>query len=285
MFGVLRVDMTEKTSTATSLIALLPEEGSDPQAASKEARLLPARAAVRVVTVVVAHQHRLLLDSLVRLFDEIKGVQVVDTADTEDALLDSVSRIAPDVVVFEPFQPHPRDLGILGRLRRVSPETRSLVILRTLDPAQLLRALRSGASGYFSYETTANDIVRAIEVIQRGELWVQRGVMQRLLLEGGANDPIATDEENAPARTREDPSRELSRRELEVAAHVVAGLCNKRIATTLRITESTVKTHMVNIFRKLDIENRTQLVRYLGAARRRDSMRQSTDAAASVPAV
>jgi len=216
-------------------------------------------------TVVLGHPHRLYLDSLVRLFDETGSLQLVACVTTEEQLVECVGRLQPEVAIFEPFGRHPEGIAVLKRLRSACETTRALVILKTAELPELLDTLQAGASGYFSHDTTAEDIIRAVQVTRRGELWVKRGMMQQLLLMGRAANELRSRAAAEPSPTRGEARCELSQRERQVATLVVAGLCNKRIATALRITESTVKAHLVSIFRRLNIQNRTQLARYVEA--------------------
>jgi two-component system nitrate/nitrite response regulator NarL len=212
----------------------------------------------RVGTVVVAHRHRLYLEGLLQILKEAGRIEVVGQAESEPQLLECVTATRPEVVVFEPFETDVDDLDVLDAMHTVSPGTKILIIQQTFDSARLLKALRKGAWGYFSHSTTSEEFLKAIQATRRGELWVERAMLRRLLLESG--EPVSL---GKVPRLGDAHFRTLRPRELEIANLAAAGLSNKSIGSQLGITESTVKTHLVNIFRKFEIHHRMELAGFL----------------------
>jgi len=206
----------------------------------------------------VAHRYRLYLEGLLQILKDARGIEVVGHAESEPQLLECVTRTRPEVVVFEPFETDADDLEVLDAMHAASPGTKILIILQVFDSARLLKALRKGSWGYFSQSTTSEEFLKAIQATRRGELWVERAMMRRLLLESGEPLPL----ERVP-RLADAHFGTLRPRELEIANLAAAGLSNKRIGSQLGITESTVKTHLVNIFRKFDIHHRMELAGFL----------------------
>jgi two-component system, NarL family, nitrate/nitrite response regulator NarL len=183
-------------------------------------------------------------------------------AETEQQLLQCVRCERPEVLVLGPFATENDDLELLNVVRAVSSMTKTLVILPAFDAARLLRAIQRGAWGYFSATTTPPEFLKAIQAIRRGELWVERALLRTLLIQG-------VQDCNSPALLNGFPEigdarfKLLRPREREIANLVAAGASKKRIASKLNITESTVKAHLVNIFRKFDIHHRMELAAFL----------------------
>jgi DNA-binding NarL/FixJ family response regulator len=217
--------------------------------------------APRSGTVAVAHRYRLYLEGLLQLLKSATGIELVGHAETEEQLLQCVKRTRPEIVIFEPFATDGDDLEVLDAIRATSPGTKILIILQVFDGARLLKALRKGAWGYFSHSTTTDEFLKAIQATRRGELWIERAMMRRLLLESAR---YGEDSAAPPLPHLGDARFKLLRpREAEIANLVATGLSNKRIASKLNITESTVKTHLVHIFRKFDIHHRMELAAFL----------------------
>lgn len=204
------------------------------------------------LSVVVGHRHRLYLHALCLMLKDVEGIEIVGQPQTEQQLLECVHLRRPAIVVWEPFVSGFQGLDVLDQIRILHPSTRVLLILQTLDLPFLAAAIRRGAWGYLTVSGSFREFEQAIHAIGRGELWLERRLMHRLLVDG-AQSSGESSMSSLPS------ARRLSRREQEIVRFVVAGLCNKKIATKLRITENTVKAHLVNVFRKLNVHDRTQL--------------------------
>lgn len=123
------------------------------------------------------------------------------------------------------------------------PDAPQVLIVTTYDTdADILRAVEAGAAGYLLKDAPAADLVDAVERAARGETVLAPAVADRLL-----------------ARLRR-PSPKLSAREAEVLTQVAAGASNREVARALFLSEATVKSHLVHIFDKLDVDSRTAAV-------------------------
>ncbi len=128
---------------------------------------------------------------------------------------------------------------------------RVLILGPKLSVIEQISILKQGARGYFQEELLDEKLLIALELIQRGEVWVERHVIAGLI-----------DELNhAPQLSSEQQEKldSLSRKELEVAELVSHGATNKMIAKTMNITERTVKAHLTAIFQKMSIPDRLSL--------------------------
>lgn len=150
--------------------------------------------------------------------------------------------------------------GDVGALLRLSPAT--CFILASDHPAERegVSAFRAGARGYCHRDLDPALLAKAVEVVQKGEIWAGRALIARLVEELGARPAVRT---RAGASARLEP---LTRRERDIAGLVAGGASNKEIATRLAVTERTVKAHLTAIFRKLGVTDRLRLALYLNGA-------------------
>jgi DNA-binding NarL/FixJ family response regulator len=147
--------------------------------------------------------------------------------------------------------------SVIGDVHRASPVTRTLLVSDGSEGCGA-RAVQSGARGCISSDAPAGELLRAIRAVSRGEVWVGRKEMASVLdvllkrLERANEDSVKFAEL-------------LSEREMQIADAVRLGLTNKEIARKLRISPTTVKTHLENIFHKLNVTHRVQLAILAGS--------------------
>lgn len=137
-------------------------------------------------------------------------------------------------------------------LRKLYPNTKLLVFVDKPDDIEGLILLRQGIYGYCNTYMTSALLNRAVKAAREGEVWVGWDLMQRLI-RGIAPEAAETKESNL------DHLESLTGREQEIAHYVAQGASNKRIASTLGITERTVKAHLSTVFKKVGVSDRLQL--------------------------
>ena len=151
----------------------------------------------------------------------------------------------PAVLLFDYEGLGPSAERAIQRLHRSAKGTRILVLATRSSDETVERVLRSGASGLVGKQQPFATLVRAIRAVAAGELWANRRATAHIVeLLSGPSDRNAS------------PVERLTRREWEITDAVAQGLRNKDIARTLSISEKTVKSHLNNIFRKLQVDNR-----------------------------
>jgi two-component system nitrate/nitrite response regulator NarL len=166
----------------------------------------------------------------------------------------------PGVVILDLALLAGRGTAELAALQRLSPASRFIVVSGQPAEAEGLAAFRAGARGYCHRDLDAALLAKAVEVVQKGEIWAARSLVARLIDDLGA-------------RSRQQPRSQngarlgaLTHREREIAELVGAGAANKEIASRLGVTERTVKAHLTAIFRKLGLSDRLRLALYLTGA-------------------
>ena len=195
------------------------------------------------VSVVVVEDHPVTRMGIVTLLDQDEGVAVVGEAGTGEEALAVVARERPDVVVTDLRLGDGLDgVGVTTALRS-QREAPAVIVLTTYDTDRdIVRAVEAGAAGYLLKDADPADIVGAVVRAATGETVLSADLAQRVVARMGR------------ARV------ELSAREVEILSAVARGLGNKEIARELFIAETTVKTHLVHAFTKLDVDSRTAAV-------------------------
>jgi DNA-binding NarL/FixJ family response regulator len=204
--------------------------------------------------VVVADDQTVVRDGLVLLLGLLPGIEVVGTAGDGEQALAAVAEHAPDVVLMDLRMPRMDGVEATRRIRVEYPGTQVVVLTTYADRDSVFAALRAGARGYLTKDAGGEEIARAIETVREGDAQLDPAV-QRQLLEAVASG------EHPPRRTGDLPDG-LTRRETEVLALIAAGRSNTEIAQELFVSESTVKTHINNIFAKAGLRDRAQAVTY-----------------------
>jgi DNA-binding NarL/FixJ family response regulator len=194
--------------------------------------------------ILIAARPALYREVLARQLAGEPDIQVAGIARDEDGILAILKEQPARVLLldYEGLGPNPESMT--PRLRRASPATRILLLATRSDDETVERVLCAGASGLIAKQLGFEVLVRAIRVVAGGGLWANRRVTAR------------TVEHLAEAQARDSASEPLTSRESEIAEAVGRGLRNKDIARRLQISEKTVKTHLNNIFRKLQVDNR-----------------------------
>lgn len=208
-----------------------------------------------LIRVVIADDHRLFQEGLRLLLGREKGIHVVGEAVHGLQTIEVISKIQPDVVLLDITMPGMDGINVIGPIKQKSPATKVLILTATRDEALIFKAVTAGAKGYLSKAASVSDLLKAIQAVQRGELWIERKLMARFV---GGESFAALQGEDGQGRAH----GALTAREREILRLLASGGTNKDIAQALVIGEKTVKTHLNNIFRKLKVSRRLQAILY-----------------------
>mgnify|MGYP000844145722 CR=1 FL=1 len=198
-----------------------------------------------MIRVVIADDHPLLREGLRRILEFEEGIQVVaEVGDGQGAI--NIARSTPfDVLLMDLNMPGVDGLEACRVIRREKPEIGILVLTVDDSDEKVFQVLQLGVAGYLLKDVVPKDLVDSIKKVYAGEPILAPSVTGKLL------DQLAST--NTPKN-----NFGLSNRELEILTYVVKGASNKDIGLSLFISEKTVKNHLSNIFRKLEVEDRTQ---------------------------
>src|SRR3954469_5097108 len=198
-------------------------------------------------TAVVLDRHPLWLSAMDSLLAAV-GVEVIGRSTTNEEAVDLVREFRPAVLIAGIDPSDPEDLRGIERVKRACPETKVVIVADETEPEQIEAAFATGADVYCVKTAEREDLASAIRQAFR------RSIYMATL--GRPAQPVAAPIEHISA------VQALTRRELEILQLVAEGHSNSQLARMLWVTEQTVKFHLSNIYRKLDVANRTEASRW-----------------------
>lgn len=210
----------------------------------------------KTVRIVLVDDHTVVRAGLRMLIESRPGLQVVGEAATASEALIVAREAQPDIILLDLDLGGDNGLDILPELFTTAKQARVLMLTGVRDPEEHHRAVRLGAMGVVLKEKAADDLLKAIEKVYAGEVWLDGALMARVL---GRSGPVG---EVTPVNPETARIGSLTEREREVIALICEGLQNKLIGERLFISETTVRHHLTSIFDKLGVANRLELVIY-----------------------
>lgn len=203
---------------------------------------------MRNVTVAVVDDHPIVCEGLARILSEREGFCVVGIAGTaHQAIALTVGR-EPDILVLDLNIPG-SGMTVIGDIAPRGLRTAIVVLSMSEDPNDVIGALRLGAAAYVLKGISGDGLCDVLRSVAQGNSYVTPHLAAHVI----------ASMEGSMIAGQPDEARILSRREAEIHALIRQGCCNKDIGRRLSLSEKTVKHYLTNIFRKLDVRNRTEL--------------------------
>jgi NarL family two-component system response regulator LiaR len=194
------------------------------------------------VTIVLVDDHRVVARSLKAYLESFQDLKVVGIATSGEELLKQIQEWKPQVVLQDLLMPGGMDgVETIRRISECAPSVKVVALTASTDEARMTGALRAGAAGYVRKDAEPEVLLAAVRAVARGKTYIDPSVSRQLL------------------RTTV-PHEDLTPREIEVLRQLALGRSNKEIADALSIGDETVKTHVGNVFAKLQVENRAQAI-------------------------
>ena len=201
------------------------------------------------IRIVLAADHPIVLQGLQHLFARHADMQVVASCADADSALAVARAERPDVAVLDLRMPQRSGLDLLAVLARELPQIRCIVLTAAITQEQIVEALKRGAAGLVMKESPPEQLIDCVRRVYRGEQCFDDDTVSQAL-------QSVVDRGTGVG----EGSGALTPRELEIVRMVAQGLRNRVIGERLVISESTVKVHLHNIYEKLGIEGRLELV-------------------------
>ena len=195
------------------------------------------------VRVLIVDDHPVVCEGFSQLFEYVDGIDVVGTAATGREAMERIDMLVPDVVLLDLHLPDADGVTVAGRVRARHPDVRIVIFTAGADLAEIRKARAAGVDGVLLKTVPVAELIRALRDVADGRQVVDRDLVGSLSM---------PDEESGPVV--------LSERELEVLSLLAKGMTNKNVAADLFISRATVKTHIENLLRKLDANDRAAAV-------------------------
>jgi DNA-binding NarL/FixJ family response regulator len=194
--------------------------------------------------VLIADDHPLILAGIKRALEEADGFDVVAEASSGSQVLPLVSQTDPDLALLDLRMPEMDGLQCLDRIRKQHPKVKVVILSVSTDPEVVQTVLNHGAAAYVVKSVNPIDLSSALRQALEGTVFSAIGL------------PEKTAQQDAVKAAG------LTERETTILKALARGLSNEAIGKELWVAEQTVKFHLTNIYRKLDVSNRTEAARY-----------------------
>ena len=192
------------------------------------------------ISIALVDDHRVVGRSLKAYLESFPDLQVVGIACSAEDLLEHLDAWKPQVVLQDLLLPGGMDgIEATRRIIQRSPATKVIALTASIDEARMMGVLRAGAVGYVRKDAEPEVLLAAVRAVARGKTYIDPSVSRQIL--------------QAAA-----PPADLTMREIDVLRQVALGRSNKEIADALSISDETVKSHIGNVYSKLQVENRAQ---------------------------
>jgi DNA-binding NarL/FixJ family response regulator len=200
-------------------------------------------AAEAPIRLVIADDHPVVRDGLSSMFASAPGFEVLAEAADGAAAVRLAQELQPDVILMDLRMPDMDGLTAINELTRLGVTARVLVLTTYDTDSHVLPAIEAGATGYLLKDSPREELLRGARAAAKGQSVLSPSVAARLM-----------------NRVRTPAPQLLSQRELEVLELVAAGSTNREAAARLFITEATIKSHLLNIYAKLGVNDRAGAV-------------------------
>ena len=195
-----------------------------------------------MIRVVVADDHPIVRSGIVALLQTADDIEVVGEASTGEEAVELALALAPDVVLMDLRMPGINGDEATARILSARASTRVLILTTYETDDSILTAIEAGASGYLLKAAPQEEILAGLRAVARGDVALAPRIAALLV------------------QRVKSPAPSLSPRETQVLALVADGKSNPSIALALFVSEATVKTHLLHVFEKLGVNDRTRAV-------------------------
>ena len=199
-----------------------------------------------MIRILLVDDHAVVRTGFRLLLQSLSELSVIAEADSGEAACQLYLELTPDVVILDIAMPGMGGLEALRRIRARHAEARVLALSAHDDPLHARRCLQEGALGFLSKRSAPEALVEAVAAVAAGRRYMDAALAQKLALaefDGASRSPV----------------ERLSEREFEVFVRLAGGATVQRIAQDLKLSASTVGTHLYNIKQKLDVANQSEL--------------------------
>ncbi|HEX3028825.1 MAG TPA: response regulator transcription factor [Clostridia bacterium] len=205
------------------------------------------------IRVLIADDHSMVRQGIKQILELEKDITVIAQASNGDEAIKMARECKPDIILMDINMPNTNGLQAIQELKQDKEPFKIIVLTIHEDREYLFKTLQMGAEGYILKDSEPSVLIEAIRNVNSGQSFIQPNMTKELVKEFTR---VTLHEKE---KTEENS---LTAREIEVLGLIAEGLINKEIAKQLYISEKTVKNHVSNIFKKLNVSDRTQAAIY-----------------------
>jgi DNA-binding NarL/FixJ family response regulator len=198
---------------------------------------------MKLIRILIADDHPVVREGLAGMLAGQSDFEVIGMVEDGNTAVALYHELSPDVTLMDLQMPDLDGVGAIEAIKVDNPSANILVLTTYDSDTDILRAIEAGATGYLLKDTPREELFRAIRAAAAGESILAPAVAARLM-----------------TRMRASAEENLSAREIEVLQLVAKGKSNKEVAKALHISTATVKTHLIHIYNKLGVDDRTAAV-------------------------
>lgn len=198
------------------------------------------------IKVMLADDHVLMREGIRQLLEFDGSIEVIAEANDGEECIEKLKTVHPQILLLDINMPKKNGIEVLQKIKNKNINVKVLILTVHGEIEYLLKAVDIGVDGYILKDSESSELKKAINAVINGESYIQPKLIPAL-----NNRLVARDVDK-------DKIDLLTARELEVLIQVANGKFNKEIATSLNISERTVKNHISNIFKKIEVADRTQ---------------------------
>ena len=203
---------------------------------------------VNKTTIVLIDDHAVVRAGVRRLLEQESLFEVIGEAESGEKAYQVFGELKPDVMVMDLSMPGMGGLEAIRRILMRHEKAKILVLSMHEDLSFANQALKLGAKGYLTKNTLADDLVKSIQTVSKGDVFLSDEIAKKMAMQSISGN--------------QDPIHELSAREFEIFRLLAEGLDIDAIATTLNISSKTVSNYQTMIKQKLNINSPVELIRY-----------------------
>ncbi len=207
-----------------------------------------------MIKILLVDDHTLIRQGVRKILEEEQDFEIVGEAGNGLEALDIMEVKTPDIVIMDLMMPEMTGMETLKKINELEISTKVMILTVREERSYLFEALNLGAKAYILKSTEAEGFKRAIREVHKGGTYVHPTLASELVKD--FNKPPQR------YRSKEERMKHLTRREQEVLGLIAEGMNNREIANHLFISEKTVKNHVSNIFKKINVNDRTQAAIY-----------------------
>lgn len=203
------------------------------------------------IRLMIVDDHKLMREGLKRILSQTKDIIVVAEAGDGESAIKVAHTYDPDIILLDIMMPKLDGIETLRRMKDLGVKSRIIMLSAQSSKSYIVNSIKLGASGYLTKDNDSEKLIKVIRDVHSGSTYLQPQ-LAKILRHNIKEDKINNHDM--------DKLDSLSKREYEILSLLSSGYNNKQIAIKLFISEKTVKNHITNIFKKLEVEDRVQAV-------------------------